>query len=522
MIHELVTTLRPMLERAGIPPADLDDMVALAERPPERTSIAVVGPQNAGKSTLIAVLTGSEEALAEVAPTIGTQTSHGYRYVRESTSFELWDTPGLGTEFGEHDVEARDRITKADAVLVAMSSDLVSDEGRAQLTELLQIGRKRGAVLPVVTKADREQAANRPGIVMAVNATLPEVGHQPLFVAAREVLDARKEREPPPASAGMEELQRDLEALAVGEARRRLGLTAAVRLVEIIDRAESKVASDEPEAQRAHLFQRRIGRVLLRVQRRMQAVVEASERRTRLAALRATSEIGAALDERGSSEQLDLVAEEAWQRFTADLEQIETTLVDGVGEEVETAADEMRRLDQGDLAEHLREVAAGMEAEGPARPEGFSARDGATAQRVLEFAGRAASVLRNIPHKRIGPAGAVADVALEIGQILLEAKVEQEFEAAKVAIRREYLRRSEERAERFREWFEEAKAETTQEALSRCAAVEDDLFASLTNLREGLERLAGARRSVDDHISAELRAGYDADGGLPSSTSGGD
>ena len=97
-----MNTLRPILEKAGTSPADLDEIVALAERPPELTSIAVVGPQNAGKSTLIAVLTGSEAALADVAPTIATTTSHRYRYSRHQTSFELWDTPGLGTEFDEH------------------------------------------------------------------------------------------------------------------------------------------------------------------------------------------------------------------------------------------------------------------------------------------------------------------------------------------------------------------------------------------------------------------------------------
>lgn len=69
MIVDAVSTLRPIIERAGVPSADLDDVVALAERPPEQTSVAVVGPQNAGKSTLIAVLTGSDTLVDElVAP----------------------------------------------------------------------------------------------------------------------------------------------------------------------------------------------------------------------------------------------------------------------------------------------------------------------------------------------------------------------------------------------------------------------------------------------------------------------
>lgn len=509
MITDLMNTLRPFLEKAGTSPADLDEIAALAERPPELTSIAVVGPQNAGKSTLIAVLTGSEAALADVAPTIATTTSHRYRYSRQQTSFELWDTPGLGTEFDEHDAEARDRVTKADAVLLAMSSDLVSEDGKAQLAELLQVGRKRGAVLPVVTKADREPLDNRRGIALAVDAILPELGREPLFVAAREVLDARADGDEPPAAAGIEVLQRELEALAVGEARRRLGLTAAVGLVELIERAESEVARDEPEAQRAHLFQRRVGRVLLRAQRRMQAVVEASERRSRLAALRATSEIGAALDERTSREALEVVAEESWQRFTEELERVESALADGIGEELQAAAQELRRLDQGELAEHLRNVAEGLDSAGPERPTDINPADAATAQRVLEFAGRAAGILSKVPHRRAGTAGAVMGIAVEVGAIVLDAKIDQEIEAAKLEIRREYLQRADERAELFRAWAEQTQGDTTQQALSRCAAIEDQLFASLSGLREALEHMAGARRMLDDHISAELRAGYE-------------
>ena len=226
---------------------------------------------------------------------------------------------------------------------------------------------------------------NRRGIALAVAAILPELGREPLFVAAREVVDARADGDEPPAAAGIEVLQRELEALAVGEARRRLGLTAAVGLVELIERAEAEVARDEPGAQGAHLFQRRVGRVLLRAQRRMQAVVEASERRSRLAALRATSEIGAALDERTSREALEVVAEESRQRFTEELERVESALADGIGEELQAAGQELQRLDQGELAEHLRDVAQGLDSAGPGRPTDINPGDAATAQRVLRL-----------------------------------------------------------------------------------------------------------------------------------------
>jgi hypothetical protein len=186
-------------------------------------------------------------------------------------------------------------------------------------------------------------------------------------------------------------------------------------------------------------------------------------------------------------------------------------MAQGLTEELDAAAQELRRLDQGELAEHLRDVAAEIDLGGPERPDDVSGRDAATARRVLDFAGRAAGLLKKMPARRAGLAGVAIDIAVSVGEIALDVAIDQQVEQAKLAIRGEYLERAESRAELLRGWFEEAQAETTQQALTRCAAIEDELFASLSGLREGLEHLAGTRRALDDHISAELRAGYETD-----------
>jgi hypothetical protein len=510
VIEALIGELATSLEKSGTPAEAVDEVRDLAERPPSEVGVAVVGPQNVGKTTLITVLTNSERAREDIAPTVATSVATAYKFERQGSEFVLWDTPGLGTEFPEHDAETRDLITKADAVMVTLSPDLVSETDQRQLVDLLQAGRKRGAVLPVVTEADRDPPENRPAITLAVRTIIPVVDRDPIFVAARDVEDARLEGRAEPAEANIRVLEEALINLASGEARNRVRLTAAIRLVDLIDRSTSSLTSAEPEAQRSHAFQRRIARLLVRTERRMEASVDTAGRSARLAGLRATARITTELDQQVGREALEVAEAEAWQDFLSQLEEIESTLTAALADELEKTTRELSRIGQGELAEYLRELSA---APGPGQleqPDGPDVRDVEAARRVLRFADSATDLLGGATLKRI-PLKPVADAAVGIGEVVVDSTERRLVDEAKVQLRADYLERASDASARWEDWFDEVREETTAPARSRCDLLERELFQSLSALREDLERLSDGRRRLDAYISEAMRAGYEPD-----------
>src|SRR5688500_7591031 len=126
-IQVAITSTRELLEAHGATHEEFTVLQELALRDPEEVSIAVVGPQNAGKTTLIAALTGDTRALDDIGAVPTTSRSTRYEMRRGSEVVEVWDTPGLGSEFANHDSDARDRAIRADAVVVTLS-ELISDE----------------------------------------------------------------------------------------------------------------------------------------------------------------------------------------------------------------------------------------------------------------------------------------------------------------------------------------------------------------------------------------------------------
>ena len=234
-------------------------------------SIAVVGPHNAGKTTH-AVVTSDPRAVDDISqwckPACQRLIATRPRTPPSRFGIPLASARSTSTKTKKLAIESRRPI-----VVLAISPDLVSQKGRDQLAELLHIGRKRGAVLPVVTKADREPADNQAGIALTLREALPQLGREFTFVAAGDVLDARLEGEPEPNGTGIAEFISALEDLATGEARRRVHATSAVRLLVLCERSEEQIGGEEPEQEVALTSQRRIRKVLLRLTVRL---VEAS------------------------------------------------------------------------------------------------------------------------------------------------------------------------------------------------------------------------------------------------------
>lgn len=510
LVVKQLEQLAPIL-RATVDQGDLDEVQHLVTRAPDDVSVAVVGRQNAGKTTLIAVLTRNPKAREDISSDIQTQTSVPYGYSEDGVTFTVWDTPGLGSERMDHDTEARDRITKADAVVIAVSTDLVSDVGREQLIELLKVGRKRGAVLPVVTKADREPKENRPGIQETLVNALPELGGDLRFVAAGEVLDAWEDGEEVPSGTGVPELKEALESLALGEARRRKEATAAIRLLALIDQVEEHLSGEEPEREVALRFQRRLRKLLTRTDRRLGDSLDAAERKQRLAAFRATATIGQALDKGAVREQLDVATAKAWDEFVADSAKRVAELSGSVSQLLADASAELERLQAGPLAETLKDHASNITGDGFDAPSGIDPVGGETAEKLLDAAQRAAKLLKGVKPMVKGktvPLAPIATALLEGADWELERRRANAVVEAKESVREAYSERAEGLIETWEQDLDEIRDETTRSALARADQVEQELFDQLTSVRDQLEQLAESRRTLDAFVTEAVTAGY--------------
>ncbi|HMS71526.1 MAG TPA: 50S ribosome-binding GTPase [Baekduia sp.] len=495
------------LASAGVPDAATAEVRSLAERAPDDVSVAVVGPHSAGKTTLIAVLTADPKAAADISSVVQTNTSVSYSFSRNGTTFTLWDTPGLGSEYAEHDAEARDRITKADAVIVAMSTMIGSQLMRDEVAELLKVGRKRGAILPVVTKADAAPAETLPAIAESLVSALPEMGEKVRFVSARDVLDGLATAD----ETGIADLADALTVLALGEARNRIDVTAAVRLLALIDQAQEALAANEPDHAAALHFQRRMTKLLTKTDRRLAAAVAAAARKERLAAYRATATIGQALDEATSREAIDVSASEAWDGFVSESEQRAEELNVALGNELVEAGAELDRLEQGPLASALKEYATELGVEGFEVPDSVDAPDSQTAEAVLKAARRASVVLRGIKVTARGkpvPVAGLVDAALEGLDWAVESRQLEQIERAKEAIRTSYSGQAETIIESWDDQLAQLRDETTRAALNHNAEIEQRLYDQLTNVQGDLRGLGNARTTLDNLVTEAIASGY--------------
>ena len=514
--------LKDDLRAAGIGDADLAEVEQLARRDPSEVSIAVVGPHNVGKTTLIAALTGDDRAREGIAPTIKTMTSERYRLSHGGVTFDIWDTPGLGTERFEHDAETRERVTKADALVVTVSSELLSDRARDDLRRLLILGRKVGATVFVVTKADRE-----PGDRVAIENELagdlhpvPREQARPVWVAARDFLNSDGRDDPLARDSGVPELLDAVRSLATGEASEHLRYTAAVRMVRLIDEALPQlVKDDQVELEAALRLQQRLHVILRDGARSIERSIEARVNQLTLLAARSAARVTDAYDEDG--DVTDAV-ETALRAAVADFDTSADELSQALGEEVRRLLEEMavacERLEAGQLAAALRDVEVGV-MPGPAGGDHTAPAVGRAWKRP-EYVNDVKGVLDNVmtvgtalsqagggSFDGLDPVSAiatgVADIVLSVKEHRARERRAQEVGSAKTTIRLEFGRRAETTADVWRSELGVVRTTTLEPAAESTRETERRLGRQLGSAESRAARLRAARAELEAAIPAK-------------------
>ena len=204
------------------------------------------------KTALVAALTGSERAREEIGA--GATTTKPVPYtltLEDGRELTIWDTPDSAPVLPGTTKWPATQSPGQTALLVAVDEELLSDEGRRALRQLVFEGRKLGATLYVITKADRPEDAD----LQVVADDLRTASFRSLHNRSNRFrCPLREYLEEPDA----DELTRNVSLLrsriiefVVNEAQRRAQLTGAVRLLDLIDRTIPALANErEPEPRR--------------------------------------------------------------------------------------------------------------------------------------------------------------------------------------------------------------------------------------------------------------------------------
>lgn len=124
--------------------------------PTSQLTIALVGPYNAGKSTIVAALTGFDGIPIGAKPTTKTAASYPWR-----ADITLVDTPGVGTgrpDGAAHDDATERAVIAADQVVFVISDEGFDDVSAEYFKHLLPVRRVTGSLLLVVNKIGRTSA----------------------------------------------------------------------------------------------------------------------------------------------------------------------------------------------------------------------------------------------------------------------------------------------------------------------------------------------------------------------------
>lgn len=294
-------------------------------------------------------------------------------------------------------------------------------------------------------------------------------------------------------------------------ARRRSEATAAIRLLSLCESAEDELMVGEPQQEVALAFQRRLRKLLTRTDRKLLEGLDNSCRKERLAAFRAVALIGQALDDDASAEAVEVAVHEAWDKFVEETKRLEEEFVSALQVRLEEAALELERLESGPLAGALRDVASELDAANLEAPDAPAGAGAGVAKELLDAAQRAAKLLRGLRVAVKGKGvnvGVVADVGLEILQWVNDARTAEAIIAATEQVRSAYSTIAGESIERWEDYLDELRDQTTRSALNRTDAAEQELFGELADLRSDLAALVAARKELSSQIDVAIAKGY--------------
>lgn len=158
---------------------------AASDSPP--LTIAFAGQYDAGKSTILRVLTGREDIV------IGADVSTGSVTAYDWLGVSLLDTPGIHAGRPEHDEQTYAAIARADLLVFVVTSDLFDDTIGHHFRELAFKRQHARRMLLVVNKMNQDDGspeAKRPGIEQ-VTAPLTLDDFRGVFIDARSWLEAQ-------------------------------------------------------------------------------------------------------------------------------------------------------------------------------------------------------------------------------------------------------------------------------------------------------------------------------------------
>lgn len=215
--------------------ADLDALLEAARRGQrlrDGLHAVIVGPPNAGKSSLLNLLAGSDRAIVADVP--GTTRDLLRETVRvDGIELTLVDTAGLRTQGDAIEREgmrrARDELQRADLALVVVDAR-EADAGMEAVRDAIA---GVPAVLVLHNKAD---------LVPAPSAAIADAHQRDPSRTAHAVDDAHALRVSARTGAGLDALRARLRALAAAPDAGEGGFTARARHVEALVRAQSWLA----------------------------------------------------------------------------------------------------------------------------------------------------------------------------------------------------------------------------------------------------------------------------------------
>jgi len=158
---------------------------ALSDAPP--LTIAFVGQYNAGKSTILRVLTGREDIVIDSDVCTDTVTAYDWNGVR------LLDTPGVHAGYPDHDEKTYASIDRAELLVFVVTNELFDDTIGHHFRELAFNRQHARRMLLVVNKMGQDPGSpetKRPGIEK-VTAPLTAAEFRSVFIDARSWLEAQ-------------------------------------------------------------------------------------------------------------------------------------------------------------------------------------------------------------------------------------------------------------------------------------------------------------------------------------------
>ena len=158
---------------------------ASSDAPP--LTIAFVGQYNAGKSTILRVLTGREDIVIDSDVCTDTVTAYDWNGVR------LLDTPGVHAGHPDHDERTYAVIDRADLLVFVVTNELFDDTIGHHFRELAFNRQHARRMLLVVNKMDQDPGSpetKRPDIEK-VTAPLTVADFRGVFIDARSWLEAQ-------------------------------------------------------------------------------------------------------------------------------------------------------------------------------------------------------------------------------------------------------------------------------------------------------------------------------------------